>query len=40
MTIAAILGIVSLSLAACIPPAAPALLWLALAFGTWLLSPA
>ena len=33
MTIAAILGIVSLSLAACIPPAAPVLLWLALAFG-------
>jgi PKD repeat protein len=33
MTIAAILGIVSLSLAACIPPAAPALLWLALGFG-------
>lgn len=33
MTISAILAIVALSLAACIPPAAPALLWLALAFG-------
>lgn len=32
MTIAAILAIVSVSLAACIPPAATALLWLALGF--------